>query len=143
MKWFFFFLISLHALIHLLGFVKAFQLAEINQLTQQISKPIGVIWLLAFLILVIAAIQFILEKDIWWMLALIGIIISQVLIILYWQDAKFGTIPNVIILLVAVVAFADWSFNRDVKNEISEMLSRNPVDKKEILPEEKLIISRR
>ncbi|GAB4301129.1 MAG: hypothetical protein Kow0098_29110 [Ignavibacteriaceae bacterium] len=139
MKWFFFFLISLHALIHLLGFVKAFQLAEINQLTQQISKPVGVIWLLAFLILVIAAIQFILEKDIWWMFALIGIIISQILIILYWQDAKFGTIPNVIILLVAIVAFADWNFNRDVKNEIQEMLAKNPSDKKEILTEEKIV----
>lgn len=139
MKWFFLFLISLHSLIHLLGFVKAFQLAEINQLTQQISRPVGVIWLVTFLILAAAAIQFILEKDIWWMFALIGIIISQVLIILYWQDAKFSTIPNVIILLVAIVTFADWNFNRDVKNEIEEMLSPNSVDKKEILTEEKIV----
>ncbi|MEJ5262891.1 MAG: DUF6544 family protein [Ignavibacterium sp.] len=139
MKWFFFFLISLHALIHLLGFVKAFQLEEISQLTQQISKPVGVIWLVAFLILAAAAIQFILEKDIWWMFALIGIIISQVLIILYWQDAKFGTIPNVIILLVAIVAFADWNFIRDVKNETQEMPAQNPSDKKEILTEEKIV----
>ncbi|HSL88547.1 MAG TPA: DUF6544 family protein, partial [Ignavibacteriaceae bacterium] len=52
-----------------------------------------------------------------------------------WQDAKFGTIPNIIILFVAIIAFADWSFNRSVDLEISEMLSA-AVDKKEILTED-------
>ena len=138
MKWIFSFVVSLHSLIHLLGFVKAFQFAEINQLTQQISKPVGVLWLLAFLILAISAIQFILDKDIWWMAAFVGIILSQILIILYWQDAKFGTIPNIIILLVAIIAFANWSFNRNVKNEITDLLSQIPIDEKEILTEDKI-----
>jgi hypothetical protein len=30
-----------------MGFVKGFQLAEISQLTQSISKPMGVLWLFA------------------------------------------------------------------------------------------------
>lgn len=138
MKWIFFIVVVLHALIHLLGFVKAFQLAEVSQLTQQISKPVGVFWLIAFLLLTASAIQFIFDKDIWWIAALIGIILSQILIILFWQDAKFGTIPNIIILLVAIAAFADWNFNRDVKNEIKDLLAQNPTDKKEILTEEKI-----
>lgn len=137
MKWFFFFLIIIHALIHLLGFLKAFNLAEINQLTQVISKPMGILWLIALLLLLLSALLFIVNKDIWWLTAFAGVILSQVLIILYWSDAKFGTIPNLIIILVAIVAFANWSFNRDVKIEIAEMLSKN-VDKKEILTEEKI-----
>ena len=138
MRIIFFIIIILHALIHLLGFIKAFGFAEINQLTQNISKPIGILWLIALLFLLAAAIQFISNHDLWWITALVAVILSQILIILFWQDAKFGTIPNIVILLVAIVAFADWNFNRDVKNEITEMLAQNITDKKEILTEEKI-----
>jgi len=40
-------IITIHGLIHLMGFVKAFQLAEINQLTKAIPKPIGLLWLIS------------------------------------------------------------------------------------------------
>lgn len=139
MRIIFFIIIILHAFIHLLGFLKAFGFANINQLTQQISKPLGVLWMVALLLLILSAILFIAEKDSWWITALAAVILSQVLIILFWQDAKFGTIPNIIILLAVDVAFADWSFNRDVKNEIAEMLAQNSINKKEILTEEKII----
>jgi len=138
LKIFFLIVVIIHGMIHILGFLKAFQLAEINQLTQSISKPIGILWLIALILFLIAAIQFISNHDLWWITALAAVILSQVLIILFWQDAKFGTIPNIVILLVVVVAFADWSFNRDVKNEIAEMLAQNSTDKKEILTEEKI-----
>lgn len=138
MKWFFILLVVIHALIHLLGFLKAFQLAEINQLTQHISKPMGILWLIALILFLAAAIQLIINHNLWWITGIMGVILSQVLIILFWQDAKFGTIPNVLILIVAVLAFADWSFNRDVKKEIDEMLSNVSEDKKEILTEEKI-----
>ena len=138
MKNIFTIIVIIHALIHLLGFLKAFQLAEINQLTQNISKPMGILWLIALILFLTAAIQFISNHDLWWITALAAVILSQVLIILFWQDAKFGTIPNIVILLAAIIAFADWSFNRDVKNEITEMLAQNSIDKKEILTEEKI-----
>ncbi|HMN49926.1 MAG TPA: hypothetical protein PKD67_12350, partial [Ignavibacteriaceae bacterium] len=139
LKIFFLIVVFIHGMIHILGFLKAFQLAEINQLTQNISKPMGILWLIALILFLIAAIQFISNHDLWWITALAAVILSQVLIILFWQDAKFGTIPNIIILLVAIVSFADWSFNRDVKNEIAEMLAQNSIDKKEIFTEEKII----
>ncbi|MBL0237643.1 MAG: hypothetical protein IPQ02_13775 [Saprospiraceae bacterium] len=44
-------LICIHASIHLLGFVKAFGISEVKQLTQAISKPFGIGWLLAFIFL--------------------------------------------------------------------------------------------
>jgi len=36
-----------HGLIHLMGTAKAFGVAEIPQLTQQIVRPLGALWLLA------------------------------------------------------------------------------------------------
>jgi hypothetical protein len=33
------FIVIIHGLIHLMGFLKAFQLAEINQLMQDIPRP--------------------------------------------------------------------------------------------------------
>lgn len=138
LKIFLLIILFIHGMIHILGFLKAFQLAEINQLTQHISKPMGILWLLAFILLFAAAIQFISNHDLWWITGLTAVILSQILIIIFWQDAKFGTIPNIIILLVAIIAFAGWSFNREVKNEIEEMLSRRSGDRKEILTEEKI-----
>jgi hypothetical protein len=137
MKWLFFIIVIIHSLIHLLGFLKAFQLAEVNQLTQHISKPAGVFWLIALLLLLVSAFLFISNNNLWWIPALIGAILSQVLIIIFWTDAKFGTIPNLIILVVAIIAFANLSFNRNVEKEISEMLS-GVTDKKEILTENKI-----
>lgn len=139
MKWAFFFVLVLHGSIHILGFLKAFHLAEISQLSQQISKPIGVIWLIAFLLLLTAAIQFISSNNYWWAAAFLGIILSQILIVAFWQDAKFGTIPNIIILLVAIVVFADWNFNRVVNNEIAEMFTQNQPANNQILMEEMIL----
>lgn len=138
MKWMFFFLIIIHAFIHILGFLKGFNIAEINQLTQQITKLNGILWLTAFLLLLLSAIMFITNSNIWWLPAVIGMILSQILIIQFWSDAKFGTIPNIIIFLVALVAFSNWSFNRNVNTEIEEMLSGNSSDKREILTKEKI-----
>lgn len=137
MKWLFLFIIIIHALIHLLGFIKAFNFADIDQLTQSISKPMGILWFVALILFLAAGIQLISNHDLWWVTGLVAVILSQLLIFLFWQDAKFGTIPNIIILLVAIVAFADWSFNRSVDKEISEMFS-SVVDSKAILTEDKI-----
>ena len=40
-------IIGLHGLIHLLGFVKAFDLGEIRELTQPVSRTMGILWLLS------------------------------------------------------------------------------------------------
>ena len=79
--------IVIHGFIHLMGFVKAFQLAEVNQLTQTIHKPVGLLWLISALLFITAAVIFLLNKDWWWMIAVPALVLSQVLIILYWQVA--------------------------------------------------------
>lgn len=116
-------LISVHGLIHLMGFVRAFNFLEIKELTQQISKPLGIIWFFAFLLFLGALIQYVMRNEYWWLTAIIGILISQILIFSFWQYAKFGTILNIIILLVSIVALAEFVFDRSTNREIDELFS--------------------
>lgn len=118
MKTIFIILVALHGAIHLLGFTKAFNLAAVNQLTLPISKTAGVLWLLATILLLATAVLFFLDKSTWWIAALVAILLSQYLIFGSWQDAKFGTIANVIILLVAVVGYGTWHFSNAYTNEV-------------------------
>jgi hypothetical protein len=122
-------------MIHILGFLKAFNLAEINQLTQSISKPMGVLWLIALILFLASAIQLISNHNLWWITALVGIIISQVLIILFWQDAKFGTIANIIILLAVVAGYGSWSFENLFNNDVSGNLETSLKIEKNLLTE--------
>jgi hypothetical protein len=105
LRLFFSIVIIVHGFIHLMGFVKAFDYAKIQAISQPITKPVGILWLVAMLILIATAISYFLNINYWWALALMGALLSQVLIILYWQDARFGTIVNIIILLAAGLAF--------------------------------------
>jgi hypothetical protein len=94
MKVVFSMILAIHGLIHLIGFAKAFSYGNITQLTKEIAKPIGLLWLATALLLIIATILFVLKKDGWSIIAIIAAIGSQILIISVWQDAKFGTTPN-------------------------------------------------
>lgn len=116
--------ILLHGLIHFLGFTKAFNLANIEQLKQFISKPLGIFWLLAGLLFLAVVVLVLLKADWWWILAFIAIAISQILIILSWQDARFGTIANVIILIATIAGFGAWNFHRSFVNDYKEGLTR-------------------
>jgi hypothetical protein len=99
-------ILLLHALIHLMGFVKAFGFAELPQLKTPISRPAGVMWLLATLLLGIALILFNKNSGAWWMPAAAGIVVSQVVITHAWKDARFGTIANILLLVPIIAAFA-------------------------------------
>ena len=117
-------LVIVHGLIHLLGFVKAFRLSDVKQLTQTISKPFGVIWLLAFLFFVIAAIMFALNNSYWWFFGFFALVTSQDLIIFFWHDAKFGTVVNVIILIVSIIGFGTWSYYNKYQNDVKTALQQ-------------------
>lgn len=104
-------LVFLHGAIHLLGYIKAFQFAKVEQLNIPISKPLGVLWLLAFVLFLVAGVMYLLNSSQWSVIAILSVIISTVLILFSWNDAKFGMLPNVIILLVAIIAFATSNFH--------------------------------
>ncbi len=105
-----------------MGFAKAYKLAEIIQLTMPISKMAGIGWLAACVLIVVCAIMLLMKNDNWWMIAIIAIVLSQILIIASWQDAKFGTILNVIILIAAIVGWGNQSFKSNYLKDIKSNL---------------------
>ncbi|MFH1121513.1 MAG: DUF6544 family protein [Bacteroidota bacterium] len=117
-------LLVIHGLIHFLGFTKAFKFAEVSQLNQHIGKPAGMLWLSAGLLFLAATALFLMKADWWWIIALAAIVVSELLIIMNWQDAKFGTIANIILFLVVVAGFGMWNFHRDFANDYREAFSR-------------------
>lgn len=131
----FFVIVLIHGLIHVLGFVKAFNLADVTQLTQNISKPIGTLWLLALIIFIVTAIQLISNHVLWWITALAAVILSQILIILFWQDAKFGTIANVIILIAVILVTANYFLVREYRSAVDNNFKHNNPVSNEILSE--------
>jgi hypothetical protein len=135
MKAIFFVVVFFHALIHLLGFVKAFNLASVNHLSQSISKANGILWFVSTLLFLSSAILLYLKNDAWWMLSLIAILVSQYLIITSWNDAKFGTIANTIILMAMIIGIGVWNFGRIYNNEVIQAQKRNRVIAGELLTE--------
>ena len=105
MRIFLLLIIAVHGLIHLMGFAKAFQLAEMEQLVKPISKTSGVIWLTATVLFLVTLTLFVLKSDKWWYVGLLAVVVSQALIIGSWSDAKWGTIANLIILIPVFIAF--------------------------------------
>jgi hypothetical protein len=125
-------LIILHGLIHLLGFVKAYGYADITALTRDISKPMGIIWFIAMALLVITAMLFMRKNDTWVYFSIVGVIVSQAMIFMYWQDAKFGTIVNVLMLIVVVFGFFHLNFKSKYKTEVAAALHKLLANQKSI-----------
>jgi hypothetical protein len=136
MKIIFFIILLLHSLIHLMGFLKAFRLSSFEQLSQEISKPAGILWLLAALLFSIAAVLYLSEAALWYFPALAGVAISSALIISVWSDAKYGMIANVIVLTAAAISIGAATMQKMIDREKQLMLSQvsagmdKPVDTK-------------
>ena len=123
MKSLFLSIVLIHGLIHILGFLIAFELKEINQLTVRIYKPLGVLCLLTLLVFIVFNILYLTNNRFAWIPGFIAVTLSQLLIFIYWKDAKFGTIPNIVTLLVSLYLMGNWSFSKLISNEISKFMS--------------------
>lgn len=122
MKILFAVILFVHALIHLMGFVKAFGPDEIKELTMPVSKPSGIIWLATTILFSISLFFFLIKKDSWWIIGAIAILLSQILIIMTWHDARFGTLANVIVLIAVLIGAGSWQFNNMVRSEVKSFM---------------------
>jgi hypothetical protein len=127
MRIIFLILILLHGLIHLLGFAKAFNLAGVSQLNQNIPKTTGILWLLTAILMLATALLFFLKQEWWCMSAAVAILLSQYLIFSSWQDAGFGTVANIILLFAIITGYGIRHFNNQYKNEVNAGLKRTSV----------------
>lgn len=129
------FVVVIHGLIHFLGFAKAFNLLTVTELTQPISRSIGIFWFQAALLFLFVAAGILIKKDWWWMLAIVAVLLSQFLIIGNWQDAKVGTFLNMLIFGAAIVGFADWKFYRSYRLHVHEALSKAVPAREDLITE--------
>ena len=121
-----------------MGFAKAFGYGNFTQLTKEISKPMGVLWLSTGIFFIICIALYLLKKDSWVYFALIAVILSQILIFNSWHDAKFGTIANVIILLVTIIGFFQIKFKNEYRNEVKIGLEQSKNLQKTVLTESEI-----
>lgn len=110
MQWFLMIVTALHGLIHTMGFfnetgVKKFDGFSGDTLIRLASGPrhiLGFVWLVAALLMVVVAVGIAARTSWWKPLAIATLVVSQALIIIWWPDAKMGTIPNIILLLAVI-----------------------------------------
>lgn len=139
MRIIFLILVIFHGLIHLLGFVKAFHLASVYQLSQHISKAHGILWLASAILFIVTALLFFLKNNTWWIPSAVAILLSQYLIFTSWQDAKYGTIANMIILIAAIMGYGSWRFNSTYGKEVKTGLKQTATAPESLLTEEDLL----
>jgi len=134
-------LMALHATIHILGFVKWSAIADVPQLAGKTLLPFSatagltfaVLWLSVFAVLALAVALRIGHHERWWLWALGGALLSQVLIVVAWDDAKFGTMANVLILVPVIVAAAHAQFVNDVSAEVQSLLVQAPASQQSVV----------
>lgn len=138
MKTAFLILLFLHGIIHSIGFVKAFHLAEVAALSRAIPKSLGILWLLCTILFLAVFVLMILNRSWWPFFAIAAVLLSQTLILIFWQDAKFATILNIVILLVSIPALGEYHFEKKVQKEQKQLLSNIPGRTLEKISEEDL-----
>lgn len=128
-------LIALHGLIHLLGFLKAFHFADIKALDLDISRMAGVGWLLGSAAMLLTSALLLNHHSLWWIAGFAACLLSQMLLLTAWQDARFGTIPNLLLLLVSAVGFASWHFRQAYIQDVQAGIQREQVVERSLLTE--------
>lgn len=131
MKFAFLALVALHGLIHLMGPVKAFGLSDLPQLTTPISRPAGLAWSAAAIGLLTTAALMAVSSRWWWMAGAVSVVLSQAVILSAWSDAKFGTIPNLILLAVVAYGFMSEgpsSFAAEYRRDVDQRVNETSVE---------------
>ncbi|WP_161888268.1 DUF6544 family protein [Pontibacter russatus] len=134
LRFLFAFLQLVHGLLHLLGLAKAFGYGQLTQLNLSIPKPVGLLWGLATLLFLVSAVLYLLKRE-WWYVGLVAVLLSQALISLVWQDARYGTLANCIIIIVGIVSYADWRFDRKVEKEVASLFAETAGNSLIVKPE--------
>lgn len=114
-------LLVIHGAVHLVGVAKAFGRLGGDALSLPVSQPVGSLWLIVALLFLVSAGLRLAAPERWWIVALPALVLSQVLIVGAWSDAKAGTLVNLLIAVPLVVTVVNQrpsslssQFHRDV-----------------------------
>lgn len=107
--WVYAVVVFFHGLIHVMGVVEGFGLADVEQLTEPVSGAEALLWLIAGLAVIAAAVLTVLRSRNWWLVTAVAAVLSQVAILTSWTDAWAGTPFNLLMLAAAAYGFATRS----------------------------------
>jgi Family of unknown function (DUF6544) len=100
-------LIVIHALVHLFGHVRAIGQAKSSRITRPLSRVAGAMWVVAAVLFMTSFIMLLYGDGNWWVPAVPGVILSEVMIIRDWPDMKFGTLLNMIMIVPLLASFSN------------------------------------
>ncbi|MFZ0159269.1 MAG: DUF6544 family protein [Kineosporiaceae bacterium] len=107
LRWALVLITALHGLIHLLGAAKGLGWAQVPVLKEPIGVAAGLGWFLAAALMLLTAVLVALRADRWWWAAAApAVLVSQVVIVSSWNDAKAGTLANLLLAAAAGYGFA-------------------------------------
>ena len=133
-----FLFLLIHALIHLLGCISAWMPGYLPSFSTAVTPVAGLCWLLAAGLFLLALRQLVKQVAGWWIPALAALLVSQVLVMVYWPDAGWGTAPNAVILLAVTAGYGNWSFERKWQKEVRLFFRTEPLGNPAIITEEDL-----
>jgi hypothetical protein len=130
-----------HGLIHLFGAAKGLGWAEVTALKDPVSPAMGLVWLAAAVLVVAAGVLLAVRTPWWWVVGAVSLVVSQVAIVTSWNDAKAGTVANVVLLVAIGYAFASQgptSFRAEYRRATAGALSRTVPDVSTVVTESDL-----
>lgn len=114
-RWLFALLLLTHGGIHLLGFLGPTGIADMEGLPREptflltdfaVGGPVliafGALWLVPAIGFIGAAMGVITRQPWWPALGLASAVLSTALVVLWWDDALFGAIPNLIVIALVL-----------------------------------------
>ena len=125
LKYIFGIIMLLHGLIHFMGFAKAYNYGTFSQFTEEISRTLGVLWLATGMLFIVSVYLFLIKKDVWINFALPAGVLSQIVIITSWNDAKSGTLVNIILLIAIFLAWNKQQFNTTIIKTVNFQLQKS------------------
>jgi len=138
-------ILMVHGAIHVLGFLEWTGLTDVPQLSGRTLWTLtpagrwtfGALWLVALLLLIVAGAAQLGGGDGWALPAILGVLLSQALILFAWKDAQAGTAVNVLLMLPIASAFAHARFVSNVDAEVRALYAA-PAEQPErvVTPEE-------
>ncbi len=125
MKILFLVLTLLHAGIHFLGLRKAPQL--------------GWLWVLTGILLLVFAYFYFRDANYAWLPGGIAILISQWLILSNWKEARYGTILNLLLLMLVLVEFGAFRMLKHFDILVESRLKNNATNSSQLITEADMV----
>lgn len=105
MKFFLLAIILAHAILHALGFIKAYGLARTPKFFKPVTRKFGIGWLAVCFLLIASGALLFAELEWWWTVSFAGLLISEYLIVREWNNVIPATMINLAFFILTGIGY--------------------------------------